>query len=237
MMMRKAEQLVFDLPVETGFGRDDFFVSGANKPAVRAIEHWLEWPLGKFVLHGPQGAGKTHLAQIWAEVSGAQVVAAMDLDQVAALAKRPICVEDVPSIAGDHLREAALFHLHNLLAQAGYSLLMTGRGVPTSWGIVLPDLASRIDGSQGVALGMPDDGLLSAVLIKLCADRQLLVEPDVVDYIVRHAERSFAAVHELVRSLDRLSLQRKKPIKQRMVAEILEYQDALRQETLRLGEI
>ena len=49
-----TEQLVFDLPVETAFGRDDFFTSDANSVAVQAIENWQDWPLGKLVLVGPK---------------------------------------------------------------------------------------------------------------------------------------------------------------------------------------
>lgn len=216
-----AEQLVFDLPVVTAFGRDDFFTSPANSLAVAAIEDWRQWPLGKLVLSGPEGSGKSHLGRIWADIAGATVVQARKVGDAAALARGPLCVENLHGIAGDSTQEAGLFHLHNLMAQGGYPLLMTGRGVPRGWGITLPDLASRIEGSQLVQLGAPDDTLLAAVLLKLCADRQLLMEPGVVDMILRRAERSFAGIRALVGELDRLSLQRKRPVGPRMVSETL----------------
>ena len=74
-----AEQLIFDFPRKTAFGRDDFFVSDANQWAVDAIEGWVNWPLGKLILVGPSGAGKIHLARIWCDMSGAQIITVAEL--------------------------------------------------------------------------------------------------------------------------------------------------------------
>lgn len=215
-----AEQLVFDLPVDTAFGRDDFFASDANAQAVAAIEGWADWPLSKLVLVGPAGAGKSHLARIWADMARAEVIHAR-ADWQADAITGAVCVEDVHALAGDRALEEKLFHLHNIQAQKGAVLLMTGKGFPSGWKIGLPDLASRLQGSQLVQLGAPDDRLLAAVLLKQCADRQLQVEPGVVDYILRRAERSFAGMRDMVAALDRLSLQRKRPVGQGMVRETL----------------
>ncbi|MCP4205434.1 MAG: chromosomal replication initiator DnaA, partial [Shimia sp.] len=74
-----AEQLNFDLPVRAALGRDDFFVSPANAMALGLVDLWPNWAGGKLVLSGPAGAGKTHLTQVWAALSNAQVVSAADL--------------------------------------------------------------------------------------------------------------------------------------------------------------
>ena len=222
-----AEQLAFDMPVVTAFGRDDFFTSAANAEAVAAVEGWAEWPLGKLVLVGPEGSGKSHLGRIWAELSGARVVDAIGDWEVDALGGGAVCVEDLHELAKRPKNEEKLFHLHNMLAQSGQALLMTGQGVPASWGIGLPDPASRVQGSHLVQLGAPDDMLLAAVLLKQCADRQLVVEPGVVEFILRRAERSFAGIRALVGALDQVSLQRKKPVGQKMVREILAREEEL----------
>jgi hypothetical protein len=65
-----AEQLVFDLPVRPAMGRDDFFVTGSNAAALAQVDGWRDWPFGKLVLVGPEGAGKTHLAHVWAAGAG-----------------------------------------------------------------------------------------------------------------------------------------------------------------------
>ncbi|MCO4823688.1 MAG: hypothetical protein KC451_02415 [Amylibacter sp.] len=221
-----AEQLVFDLPVETAFGRDDFFTSAANSEAVSAIENWREWPLGKLVLAGPAGAGKSHLAQIWTEISGGSVLDA-SADWSVGGVSGPVCVENLQAIVGNRSAEEKLFHLHNVQGENGRALLMTGQGAPSSWAFALPDLASRVQGSHLVQLGAPDDTLLAVVLLKQCGDRQMQVEPGVVEFILRRAERSFVGMRDLVAVLDRVSLQRKKPIGQRLVREILAQMEEL----------
>ena len=190
--------------------------------AVGMIET-CNWPNGKMVLCGPKGAGKSHLARIWADTQNAQVIAAksLALQDVDLLAQQSVCVEDVPDIAGDRTAETALFHLHNLLAQSGHLLLLTGCGPSAGWGIELPDLASRIAAAQQASLDTPDDGLLVAVLLKLLDDRQLQVEPGVVDFILLRMQRSFAGVQHLVEALDRVSLQRKRPIGLRLAGQVL----------------
>ena len=50
-----SEQLVFDLPIKTAFGREDFYVSSSNTSAVKIIENWATWPLSKLILTGPSG--------------------------------------------------------------------------------------------------------------------------------------------------------------------------------------
>ena len=76
----------------------------------------------------------------------------------------------------------------------GAYVLITARTWPESWGVALPDLASRLSAEQRRwRLNEPDDALLRVVLVKLFADRQLMVDPTVIDYIVLRMERSLAA--------------------------------------------
>jgi chromosomal replication initiation ATPase DnaA len=67
-------------------------------------------------------------------------------------------------------------------------------------------LRSRLLASPAVAVEPPDDALLSAVLVKLFADRQLRVSEDVINYLLLRLERSFAAAQEIVAALDRAAL-------------------------------
>ncbi len=86
----------------------------------------------------------------------------------------------------------------------------------------MPDLASRLAALPVTILDMPDDMLLSSLLVKLFADRQLQVGPDVIRFLARRIERSCAAAEEAVDALDRLSLERKRPITQHLAAQLLE---------------
>ncbi|WP_420584553.1 chromosomal replication initiator DnaA [Ruegeria sp.] len=217
-----ALQLSFDLPAKTALGREDFFVSPANALAVAMISA-TSWPGNKLVLSGPAGAGKTHLAHVWAAETGGRIIPARDLrhDDVPELARSPIAIEDVPMIADDLEQQKTLFHLHNLVLAEGHALLMTGRLVPKLWQLPLPDLQSRIEGAHHVALDPPDDALLGAVLAKLFIDRQLNPGPEVIAYLVKHMDRRFETAAEVVARLDHLALSEKREITRMLAIRVL----------------
>jgi len=219
-----AIQLGFDLPVRSARGRDDFLVAPCNAMAVAMIENWQNWPGSKMVLTGPEGAGKTHLTHVWADAAQAQIISASALvaADVPALARGCVAVEDVPEIAGNADAQTALFHLHNLALAEGHSLLMTGPGAVAHWGITLPDLESRLRGTLEAAIDAPDDALLSALLVKLLADRQLMPPADMIPYLLLRMDRSFAAANRIVESLDRESLARKRPVTRALAALVLD---------------
>lgn len=176
------------------------------------------------VLAGPSGAGKTHLAHIWANATKATIIAASALcdTDLPGLATTPVCAEDAESIAGNPQAEEALFHLHNLMAERRLPLLITAATPPRDWGVQLPDLASRLQAAPLTRLAAPDDALLSAVLIKLFADRQITVPPNLIPYLVSHMDRSFQAARELVVALDARSLSVGRAITRQMAAEVLD---------------
>lgn len=222
-----TEQLRITLPVRQALGREDFYVAEANSVAVSQIETWRDWPGRKLVLSGPEGSGKSHLAHVWAADSGALIVDATSLreEDVPRLVLRPVCVEDVPKIAGNNEAERVLLHLHNLALAEGQTLLLTADRPPSAWGLSLPDLASRMNGTPMASLTDPDDLLLGAVLLKLFADRQIVPAPDAVTYLVRHMHRSFAMARRIVDALDEAALAQPKGINRPLAIKVLQQLD------------
>ncbi|MGI3183449.1 chromosomal replication initiator DnaA [Nioella aestuarii] len=216
-----AEQLLLDLPVRTALGRDDFFVSDANAAAVAGIEAWDSWPHGKMVLVGPEASGKTHLAHVWAALTGAKVVDTAALADLALDEVGPaLVVEDADQVTGD-IAETALFHLHNAVLGQGGRLLLTARTDPSRWRVTLPDLKSRMQQAGVLKLQGPDDALLSAVMVKLASDRQLALGPELISYAVLRMERSFVAARHLVEAIDSRSLRDKSRPTKPMIATLL----------------
>ncbi|MGB8621451.1 MAG: chromosomal replication initiator DnaA, partial [Paracoccaceae bacterium] len=101
-------------------------------------------------------------------------------------------------------------------------LLLTARSAPNRWPLALPDLKSRMEGTLTATLEPPDDTLLAAVLVKLFADRQLVVPPRMITYLVGRMERSFAAAQALVADLDARALATGRKIGERLAAEVLD---------------
>lgn len=218
-----AEQLSFDLPTRAALGRGDFFVTPSNAVAMAMIENWPAWTGRKLALTGPEGAGKTHLAHVWAALCGARIVAAASLPgaDIADLAQGHVAVEDVPLIAGNRPAEEALFHLHNLVLAEGNALLLTGTPDPYHWALGLPDLASRMQGTGVARLGAPDDALLQALLAKLFADRQISPTPGALTYLARRIDRSHAAAREIVARLDQMAMATGREINRALAARAL----------------
>ncbi|MGH1330860.1 MAG: chromosomal replication initiator DnaA [Paracoccaceae bacterium] len=217
-------QLTFDLPARAALGRDDFFISASNALALASLEDWANWPSGKLVLAGPKGAGKTHLAHVWAADVNAAIIDARDLaraDIAALAAHRYVVVEDADRLP-NAASEEALFHLHNLTLAEGGRLLITATEAPARWNIALPDLASRMQGTTLARIDPPDDPLLKAMLLKLFTDRQIAIPPRLIDYLVPRMERSHAAAAALVEALDHASLAARKPINTAMASALLD---------------
>jgi chromosomal replication initiation ATPase DnaA len=215
-------QLAFDLPNTEAMTREDFFVAPSNVLALQMVQGWRDWPGRKLLLLGPEGAGKTHLAHVWAAMADAVILPGQGLagTDVASLSSLAVVIEDADLIAGA-AGEAQLFHLHNLVTTTG-TLLLTARTPPRDWGLALPDLISRMQATPIAQLDAPDDALLSAVMVKLFADRQVMVPPNLIPYLISRMPRSIAAARALVVALDARALAAGRPITRSLAGEVLD---------------
>jgi chromosomal replication initiation ATPase DnaA len=216
-------QLTFDLPANEARTRADFLVAPSNALALDMLDGADNWPQARLILVGPQGSGKTHLAHVWATETGANLVQAEALadSEIDQLANGPVALDNADRLAGDPTGEAALFHLLNFMGPAR-QLLLTARTPPRDWGIALPDLFSRLQAASIATLEAPDDALLSAVLVKLFADRQVSVAANLIPYLVSRMPRQISAAQGLVAALDARALAEGRPITRQLAGELLD---------------
>jgi chromosomal replication initiation ATPase DnaA len=217
----QPRQLAFALPHAESLSRDDFLEGPANIAALALIDVWPDWPNRIMLLVGPEGAGKSHLAAIWAEQAGARSTAAHALiaaEVPGALATGALVIEDLNPSSYD---ERALFHLMNLAREDQAFVLMTARAPPSASNIELRDLRSRLRAVPVVTLTPPDDNLFRALIVKFCADRQISIDENVVNYLATRIERSSAAARRAVERLDTEALRLGRPITRALAAELL----------------
>jgi len=219
-MSAAPRQLVLALDHAESFAREDFLAGPPNAAGLALIERWPDWPAPAMALVGPEGAGKSHLAAIWAEASGARVLSAKligETDLPGALATGALVIEDLSPEAFD---ERALFHLLNLAREQSAFLLLTSRAPPAGFTLAIRDLASRLRALPVVTLAPPDDALLRALIVKLAADRQLALDEALVTFLVNRIERSYAAARAALTRMDEEAMRLHRPVTRALAADL-----------------
>ena len=214
-----AEQLPLAFDHGAASGRDDLLISARQAAAVAIIDAWPAWTSPVVILAGPPGSGKSHLADIWRQLSGARDIVPVEGSGAAELAAAgPVLFEDADRTP---FSDTELFHVINSVRENRTGLLMTSHSWPLSWPVELADLRSRLRAATTVEIGEPDEELLTQLIFKLFADRQLHIDDKIAAYIVRRMERSFAAASSVVDRIDRLALSRRTKITRALAAEVL----------------
>ena len=161
-------------------------VGNANRGAIDALADAAGWPYGTAILAGPPRSGKSLLAR-WTATAG--TIEAID--------------------NADAVAETDLFHRWNRAQESGRPLLLVTDRDP--WAIALPDLRSRLAAALHIAIGLPDDEMVGALIAAHAEARSLALGEGALTYLVPRLERSFAGIEHVVAAIDRLSLERKTP--------------------------
>lgn len=212
-------QLPLDFEHEPSHAEDDFLVGAGNALAHARILAWPHWPDGVTLVVGPPASGKSHLARIFLERSGAIAVTP---DSIATIASAPgreaLLVEDVDRLAYD---EHHLFHLLNQAIRGERTMLLTAREEVAHWPLRTDDVRSRVRRAPEFRLEISDDIELSQMFVKLFGDRQIKVDPRVIGYVVPRMERSSEEAAILVDLMDRLALAKGSAITRTIASEAL----------------
>ncbi len=211
-----------------------------NEKALRAVEMWPEWPFFALVVYGPQGSGKSHLAHVFAEHAAScterpfpvLIINAQEINNknVARIHRENPClvVENLTPRANNE----ALFHLFNLYQNEGGYILFTAEDAPARMRFKLPDLQSRLNMVPTIAIEEPDDEMLTMLVVKMFNDRQIMISPEVLNYIIRNMQRSFSYARRLVEEVDMISLARKRAVTVPLVKEAMQTLDTHVQQEL-----
>ena len=129
-------------------------------------------------------------------------------------------IENIEKITSKE-EEIILFHSVNLSKELSKVLLLTSSKKVSELNIQTPDLRSRLEAMQITTILEPDDILMEALIIKLFNDRQLVVKPKVVNFLMQRVERSYLGIMEIIDFLDNSSLSEKKSISIKFINELL----------------
>jgi chromosomal replication initiation ATPase DnaA len=189
-------QLALPFPYIPRYGQ--FLPAESNAEARAWLARPEDWPQRRLALWGEAGCGKTHLLHAWAAGRPVLDGAALPADL------RPT---DLALDHADQVKDPRTFlHLLNSWAEAGCTLVVSGRTPPARWNSGLPDLDSRLRALVAVPIGPPEDSLLEALLRQLLAERQLAVPQALQDSLRLRLPRTAQAMREVAASLDEMSL-------------------------------
>jgi len=217
-------QLTFDLAYETSYAQKDFIVTEGNRLAFEHIISFPNWVAPLTLITGEQKSGKTHLGKVWAKLAGAKIVEPKIAtnDQLETLAGEekqiPVLLDNVDRAGFD---ENALFHLLNQSMRDARPVLMSAREPVINWPFLTDDVKSRARLASHFSLQAASDLQLSQMFAKLFDDRQIVVSPETISYLVARIERSPGEVFALSEILDRLALQQGKAIGKKIAAEAI----------------
>ena len=227
-MPDRFHQTALKLPVRSLTGRADFFTAKENAQAVAMIDSFPNGFHGA-VIFGEKGCGKTHLARLFADTVFQKTGKKPDFVSFDAWSAQTD--KETPYIILEDVRppidETAMFHLLNQVKSTNGFVLMTSETVPSGWNLKLPDLMTRLKALPCIQIQSPGEELMRAVLIKQFADRQLTVAPEVITYILKNMERSFAALSYVVQRADELSLEKKRAVTVPLIRQVLDKPDAV----------
>ena len=214
-----VQQLALNIQLKVNFRFDNFLGgTAANRELVARLEN-IETDTSdrSLYLQGPRGSGKTHLLQATAHhcADAGLHISYLPLRE---LKNHPpamienlhyldlICVDDVDMVAGRADWEEALFSLYNLAHEYHCLLVFTARNGPEECGFGLADLSSRLAwGTRYNLVELDDNGKKELIALRATA-LGLDLEPKVIEYILRRAERSTSQIISFLEQLDSRSL-------------------------------
>ena len=215
------KQLILPFEQLPAFDAKDFIVSSSNEEAYLWLKGWPHWSYPCVAIYGESGCGKTHLSSIWQTLSQAQYLRAEDFNAA------PLdglfegagffVLDDAHLISS----EEKLFHFYNHLMSIKGNLLILSPWAPAHWEMKLPDLRSRLNAMPAIKILPPDEALLTQVIQKLFTDLQLTVDEPVINFLIKHMERSFESARLWTTALNTFAMTQKRGITIPVVREIL----------------
>jgi len=220
--MDEPKQLRLAFPEKTPT-REDIIVTKSNEAAVDAAFSWDEWPSNLLCVFGPPMCGLGLLAHVWADEAKAEVMTSQDLDTADAQAINAFAsVNRAIDLADQVSNEANLLTAINFAMANGTRLLMTARAHPANWEYASPDLKSRLSNVTAMEISEPDDEMILLRLEAACRRRFIRLRPKEARYIAIRIDKSYAALEDYVRRLDKAITTSGKPPSVHLARSVLE---------------
>jgi DnaA-homolog protein len=212
-MDTRQQQMLLDLKPEQPPTLENFVI-GANAELLERLRGLGS--TGSFealYLWGDPGCGKSHLLAATAASAHSRrpVVHLPAAEAGVELPLAPgtlLIIDDIQQLGAE--AQVALFRAFNAARFLGLALLLAGNEPPLRLGL-REDLRTRIGQTLIYEIQSLSDDEKSAALRRHAIERGMLMDPGVVHYLLRHGRRDLPSLMAMLNSLDRASLEQKRP--------------------------
>ena len=218
--MNDLNQLLLKFDLKQNYKNDDFYVNKSNFFAYSLIEKWPKWEKNILNVHGEKYSGKTHLSNIFQKKYKAYKIKAKDFNNEV-LREFKIFENLILDDFDENIDEKLMYTLFNVADQDNKYILINSLIPINEFKFKLADFISRAKNCIFAKIDKPDDELMFAILLKNFSDRQIKVEKKLIDFIIKHIDRSYGKIYEFVYKLDEISLKKKKSIDFKIIKEAL----------------
>lgn len=158
------------------------------------------------LLLGPSGSGKTHLAHIWQQNHQASIFSFSSFTFGSPKPASAWLWEDADRTPWTAKNQEDAFHFLNLAREHALHFLITSSTPVKDWPLTLADLRSRLLALPVATINLPDDVLVSGLLLKQFHDRQLRITEEVMNYLIPRLPRDGAQILAIIDALDKAAL-------------------------------
>ena len=218
--MSEYNQLLLNLNHKQNFNYDDFYVSNSNYYAFKIIENWPKWEKNIVNVYGEKYSGKSHLSNIFYKKYKAKKLTEDQINNDTLLEikiHQNIIIDNFTN----HINEKILYSIFNLVDQDNKYLIINSLKPINLFDFDLEDLVSRSKNCLFAEIKKPDDDLIFALILKNFSDRQISINKNLIDYIIKRIDRSYSKIAEFIYKIDELSLKKKRAIDLKLIKEII----------------
>jgi len=218
--MTDLNQLLLKFDLKQNYKNDDFYVNKNNFFAFSLIEKWPRWEKNILNIYGEKYCGKTHLSNIFKKKYNAFKVQAKEFKNEN-LKDFKIYENLILDDFDDNVDEKLMYTLFNIADQDNKYILINSLVPINQISFKLDDFASRARNCLFAKIENPDDELIFAILLKNFSDRQIIIEKKLIEFIIKHIDRSYKKIYEFIYKIDEISLKKKKSIDFKIIKEAL----------------
>ncbi len=215
------DQLIFKFPFSKKYYEQDFFVSNNNFSAYKLIEGWPTWP-GKWLnIFGASGSGKTHLAKILEKkINNIKLIDAKNISEETIKELSNLDCLIIDSFE-NNIEEKLFYSILNQSKQLENYILINSVPSINTVQFKLKDLQSRINSFLYFGIELPTDELLKVIISKTFSEKQISIDPKILNFIVNNVERSYEKMFKFLKDVDDLSLSTGKSININLIKKVL----------------